>query len=413
MRLIMSLEKQHTQQNYTVLNPISIAIYGRRNVGKSSLINLLTGQQTAIVSEIAGTTTDPVRKRTEINGIGVVSLIDTAGIDDEGEIGAKRVKKSLETTKQIDIAILVISDNLFGSFEEQLIELFEQYKIPFILLHNKSDISPLQASTIKNISQIKPVEVIEFSTLSDAQKELLVDKIKIKTKQIKDNQNGLFDGLLQANDFVLLITPIDEAAPNNRLILPQNQAIRSLLDNSCISTVIKETELEAFLALGLVPDLVVTDSKVFDYVAKLLPENIPLTSFSILFARQKGDFERYIEGTPYISQLQEGDTVLILESCTHHSSCDDIGRVKIPALLRKFSEKNLKFDVVAGLSELPKEINKYALVVQCGGCMITRKQLINRLKPFIENNIPITNYGMTLAYVNGMFERVISPLKKL
>ena len=406
----MNLENDKITNKKTILESVSIAIFGRRNVGKSSLINLLTGQDIAIVSDIPGTTTDPVRKRTEISEIGIVSLIDTAGIDDVGEIGSKRVGKSLEILKQTDFAILLISNNLFESFEVDLINQFDEYSIPYLLIHNKNDLVPLQSNTIEHIRKIYQNEVIEFSTLNEAKKDYLIKAIKELIEQNREKQIGIFDNLVKPNDLVLLITPIDESAPKGRLILPQNQSIRKLLDESCITVVIKDNELDAFLSLGIEPHLVVTDSKVFDYVADRLPPHISLTSFSILFARQKGDFEKYIAGTHYLSQLKDNDQILILESCTHHSSCDDIGRVKIPSLLRKLSGKELKFDIISGLSELPKNVSKYNLVVQCGGCMVTRKQLLNRLKPFIEANIPITNYGMTLAYVNGIFERAIEPL---
>lgn len=406
----MNLENDKITNKKTILESVSIAIFGRRNVGKSSLINLLIGQNIAIVSDIPGTTTDPVRKRTEISEIGIVSLIDTAGIDDVGEIGSKRVGKSLEILKQTDFAILLISNNLFESFEVDLINQFDEYSIPYLLIHNKNDLVPLQSNTIEHIRKIYQNEVIEFSTLNEAKKDYLIKAIKELIEQNREKQIGIFDNLVKPNDLVLLITPIDESAPKGRLILPQNQSIRKLLDESCITVVIKDNELDAFLSLGIEPHLVVTDSKVFDYVADRLPPHISLTSFSILFARQKGDFEKYIAGTHYLSQLKDNDQILILESCTHHSSCDDIGRVKIPSLLRKLSGKELKFDIISGLSELPKNVSKYNLVVQCGGCMVTRKQLLNRLKPFIEANIPITNYGMTLAYVNGIFERAIEPL---
>ena len=226
--------------------------------------------------------------------------------------------------------------------------------------------------------------------------------------------------LVQPKDVVLLITPIDSEAPDGRMILPQNMAIRDVLDNNCITVVVKETELEDFFKLGIKPALAITDSQAFNYVSKIVPMDVPLTSFSIVFARLKGDFEKYLEGTPHISQLKDSDRVLILESCTHQVSCDDIGRMKIPKLLQKFTGKKLEFEFVSGLAPLnpPKEglpvrstafdVN-YKLVIQCGGCMVTRKQLLNRLKPFVEAGIPVTNYGMTLAFVNGIFERATSP----
>ena len=220
---------------------------------------------------------------------------------------------------------------------------------------------------------------------------------------------SLLGGLVQPKDVVLLITPIDSEAPEGRMILPQNMAIRDVLDNNCIAVVVKETELVDFFKLGIKPALAITDSQAFNFVSKIVPTDVPLTSFSIVFARLKGDFNKYLEGTPNISKLDDGDRILILESCTHQVSCDDIGRIKIPKLLQEFTGKQLHFDFITGLSELTNQAEEYSLVIQCGGCMVTRKQLLNRLKPFTEAGIPVTNYGMTLAYVNGIFERATAP----
>ena len=397
-----------------------IGIFGRRNSGKSSLINLLTGQDIAIVSDKPGTTTDPVSKSVEIFGIGPVILIDTAGIDDTGELGEKRIKKSKEAVKKVDCAILVIAENVFDTFEIDLIKLFDEYAVPYLIVHNKSDISSLNKDTIAEIRKYSSSEIIDFSTVNDEKKEELISLIKKTIPTTTYQKPSLLGDLVKPKDVVLLITPIDSEAPDGRMILPQNMAIRDVLDNDCITVVVKETELIDFLKLGIRPVLAVTDSQAFEYVSKHIPEDIPLTSFSIVFARLKGDFEKYLEGTPHISQLKDSDRVLILESCTHQVSCDDIGRMKIPKLLQKFTGKKLEFEFVSGLAPLnpPKEglpvrstafdVN-YKLVIQCGGCMVTRKQLLNRLKPFVEAGIPVTNYGMTLAFVNGIFERATSP----
>ena len=397
-----------------------IGIFGRRNSGKSSLINLLTGQDIAIVSDRPGTTTDPVSKSVEIFGIGPVVLIDTAGIDDAGELGEKRIKKSKEAIKKVDCAILVVAENTFDNFELDLIKLFDEYAVPYLIVHNKSDISPLTTETIAEIKIHSSSEILDFSTLNDEKKELLISLLKSTIPTTTYQKPSLLGDLVKPKDVVLLITPIDSEAPDGRMILPQNMAIRDVLDNNCITVVVKETELEDFFKLGIKPALAITDSQAFNYVSKIVPMDVPLTSFSIVFARLKGDFEKYLEGTPHISQLKDGDRVLILESCTHQVSCDDIGRVKIPGLLQKFTGKKLEFEFVSGLSPLnpPKEglpvrstafdVN-YKLVIQCGGCMVTRKQLLNRLKPFVEAGIPVTNYGMTLAFVNGIFERATSP----
>ncbi|MHB9056998.1 MAG: [FeFe] hydrogenase H-cluster maturation GTPase HydF [Paludibacteraceae bacterium] len=394
-----------------------IGIFGRRNSGKSSLINLLTGQDIAIVSDKPGTTTDPVSKSVEIFGIGPVVLIDTAGIDDAGELGEKRIKKSKEAIKKVDCAILVIAENIFDRFELDLIKLFDEYAVPYLIVHNKSDISPLKKDTIAEIKSHSSSEILDFSTQNEDRKEALVSLIKSTIPTTPYQKPSLLGDLVKPKDVVLLITPIDSEAPDGRMILPQNRAIRDVLDNNCITVVIKETELEDFLKLGIKPVLAITDSQVFGYVSKVLSENIPLTSFSIVFSRLKGDFKKYLEGTPHISKLKNDDRVLILESCTHQVNCNDIGRIKIPRLLQKFTGKNLDFDFVSGLSEIgdsPKINNgkTYSLVIQCGGCMVTRRQLLNRLKPFIEAGIPVTNYGMTLAYVNGIFERTTAIFQK-
>ena len=369
------------------------------------MINLLTGQDIAIVSDKPGTTTDPVSKSVEIFGIGPVILIDTAGIDDAGELGEKRIKKSLEVIKKVDCAILLISENLFTDFEQNLINQFNEFEIPYLIVHNKSDISSLNKDTIAEIRKYSSSDILDFSTVNDEKKEELISLIKETIPTTSYQKPSLLGDLVKPKDVVLLITPIDSEAPDGRMILPQNMAIRDVLDNDCITVVVKETELVDFLKLGIRPVLAVTDSQAFEYVSKHIPENIPLTSFSIVFARMKGDFEKYLEGTPHISQLNDGDRVLILESCTHQVSCDDIGRIKIPKLLQQFTGKQLHFDFVSGLSELTNQVENYSLVIQCGGCMVTRKQLLNRLKPYIEAGIPVTNYGMTLAYVNGIFER--------
>ncbi len=382
---------------------LHIGIFGRRNSGKSTLINLLTRQETAIVSAQPGTTTDPIKKSVEISGIGPVIMIDTAGIDDVGELGKKRIDKSMQTIKNVDVAILIISGNQFGQFELDLIGQFEKFNTPYIILHNKKDISTIASHTKTIIKSHSTAKVLDFCAKNQKDAERLISNLKKIIPENLYRKPSLIGDLIKPKDIVLLITPIDEAAPEGRLILPQNQTIRDILDNNCIAITLKENELDDFLKLNIKPALVITDSQVFGYVAEQIPEDMTLTSFSIIFARMKGDFETYLKGTPHISELKDNDEILILESCTHHSSCDDIGRVKIPNLLQKFTGKKLSFTFVSGLSAItPKN---YSLVIQCGGCMVTRNQLINRLKQFTDDNIPITNYGMALAYMNGIFER--------
>lgn len=394
-----------------IVNTLHIGIFGRRNTGKSTLINWLTGQEVSLVSPMPGTTTDPVKKSLEIPGIGAVVLIDTAGIDDLGELGSQRIRRSREVISKVDCALLLIAGNQFGEYEVQLIGQFKELNLPYLILHNKNDIDKIATITETVIRRHSSAEIIDLHTGDESHRRVVVEAMKRIIPETTPGNNSLIGDLVKPGDVVLMVTPIDSEAPEGRLILPQNQAIRDALDHDCITVVLKESELKRFMDKGIKPALAITDSQVFGEVAQLLPEEIPLTSFSILFARQKGDFESFLRGTPHISKLKEGDHILLLESCTHHSSCDDIGRVKIPRLLQAFTGHTLHFTMVSGLSPLPADIRKYALVIQCGGCMVTRRQLINRLHPFIDAGIPVTNYGMTLAYMNGIFERATAMLR--
>ncbi len=394
-----------------------IGIFGRRNNGKSSLINRLAGQEIAIVSDVAGTTTDPVKKSFEITGFGPVVLIDTAGIDDEGDLGTKRINKTYDTIKVIDLAILVIVNNQFGDFEKQLIDKFKYYDTPFFIVHSKSDKNPLSNETFELLKSLYNTSAIEYSSINEKKwKEKLQEIIKRVQKTIPESSYktpSLIGDLVQYGDIVLLITPIDIEAPAGRMILPQIQAIRDILDNDCIAIVLKEREVDAFLRKTKIkPKLAITDSQIFLKADASVPKDIPLTGFSVILARLKGDFENYLKGTPKIAELKDGDRILLLESCTHHVSCDDIGRVKIPRWLSNFTGKKLEYDVVSGLDSLKRDINDYALLIQCGGCMITQKQIKNRLKPAIEAGIPVTNYGMAIAWVQGIYNRAIEPFVK-
>lgn len=388
-----------------------IGIYGRRNNGKSTLINLLADQEIAIVSQIPGTTTDLVKKSFEIIGFGPVILIDTAGIDDTGELGQKRVDKSLTSIKIIDLAILVIKNNELGSHEQDLINMFHQADIPFIVVHNKEDIATHTPKTCKLYKELGAADVLPFS--SDADPNMVIEAIRQAIPESSYKNPSLVGDLISSGDIVMLITPIDIEAPEGRMILPQVQAIRDVLDNNASCIVLKENEVDAFLQkTGIRPNLVITDSQAFQKVNASIPVDIPLTSFSILLAHFKGDFNRYLDGTPHIGELKDGDRVLVLESCSHNVSCEDIGRFKIPRWISNFTGKQLEFEVVAGLNNVPRPINDYALVIQCGGCMITRKQLINRLKPAVDAGIPVTNYGLAIAYTLGIFNRAIAPFLK-
>ncbi|MBQ3844882.1 MAG: [Bacteroidales bacterium] len=381
-----------------------IGIFGRMNNGKSSIINKLTGQPMAIVSEQAGTTTDPVKKSIEIFGIGPVILIDTAGIDDMSELGKQRVEKTYQTLKEIDCAILVIAGEEFGEPERAIIGEFKKHEIPFIIVHNKSDISELSESHKKAIESDFSTKILEFSALKDDAK-VLQEALKKAIPESAYKKASLLGGIIKPGDVVVLVTPIDDEAPEGRMILPQVMAIRDVLDNDCICVVLKETALKQYFDNNPKPALVVTDSQVFALVNKIVPQDVQLTSFSIILARLRGDFENYLKGTPNLSQLNDGDKILMLESCTHEISCGDIGRVKLPNLIRKFTGKNIEFTYLSGLTPI-ENIRQYAMAIQCGGCMATRKQLINRTNMAVENGIPISNYGMAIAYMNGIFERV-------
>jgi [FeFe] hydrogenase H-cluster maturation GTPase HydF len=390
-----------------------IGIFGRRNNGKSSFINALAGQDIAIVSDIPGTTTDPVRKSMEIPGIGPAILVDTAGIDDTGELGQKRISRSLSALKTVDLAILVITGNDFGEYEDALVKAFHDQDVPFVVVHNKSDIVPLDPALRERIAAQHGAVTLEFCALHPTNIEEVITTLQRVMPETAYQSASLLGDLLSYGDLVLLITPIDIEAPEGRLILPQVQAIRDILDNDCIAVVVKEKEVDMLMkTLQPRPKLVVTDSQVFLRADAAIPKDVPLTSFSIMLARHKGDFENYIHGTPKISELKDGDRVLLLESCTHHVACDDIGRVKIPRWMSSFTGKKLEYDVVAGLGELPRPITDYALLVQCGGCMITRKQIINRLKPAVKAGVPVTNYGMAIAWMHGIFKRAVAPFVK-
>ncbi|RUT79429.1 [FeFe] hydrogenase H-cluster maturation GTPase HydF [Ancylomarina longa] len=390
-----------------------IGIFGRRNNGKSTLINYLAGQDIAIVSDVAGTTTDPVKKSLEITGFGPVILIDTAGIDDTGELGKKRILKTTQAIKTIDLAILVITKNNYGTFEQSLIDQFKFYDIPFLFIHNKEDLEVLQVKTKSLLENQGSKQILRFSC-QDANIEPIVQAIKTSIPESAFTTPSLLGGLISYGDIVLLITPIDVEAPEGRLILPQVQTIRDILDNDAVCIVLKEREVDGFLRnTGIKPKLVVTDSQVFLKADASIPSDIPLTSFSIMLAHFKGNFSAYLNGTPKISALRDGDKILLLESCTHHTSCDDIGRVKIPRWISNFTGKQLEFVVIAGLDEIPGAINDYALLIQCGGCMITPKQIKNRLQPAIDAGIAVTNYGMAIAYVQGIYERAVAPFAKI
>lgn len=387
-----------------------IGIFGRRNYGKSSLINYLTGQSVAIVSDIPGATTDPVRKTMELHGVGPVVWIDTAGIDDSGELGSLRINKTYDELRQVDLAIILISNNKFETPEQRLLDACRDTKAPFLLLYAQSDINPPDEHFLSDVEERVGARPFVMNVRDIAFRQPLLDLVLSSLPESAYRHLSLLGGVISRGDRVVMVTPIDSAAPEGRMILPQVQVLRDILDNDAIALVCKETELQATLSsLTRPPRLVVTDSQAFDFVSRIVPDTIPLTSFSIVLARAKGLFSEYLKGTPAIGNLHDGDRVLLLESCTHNVTCEDIGRVKLPRLLSKHTGKNLSFDIVSGLSALERPLSDYSLVIQCGGCVVTPKQLASRLAPAIEAGVPVSNYGLALAYLNGIFHRAIQP----
>ncbi|SDL33897.1 [FeFe] hydrogenase H-cluster maturation GTPase HydF [Natronincola ferrireducens] len=388
-------------------NRLHIAIFGRRNAGKSSLINALTNQDTALVSDIPGTTTDPVYKTMEILPIGPVLIIDTAGIDDEGVIGELRTQKTKEVLNKTDLALIVTNlETGIGTFEEELLTTIKEKDIPTIIVYNKWDI-------IKN-----PKEVVEKTNstptvLVSAKTNEGIDKLKerIIAAAPKDIEVSLMGGLVERGDTVVLVTPIDTSAPKGRMILPQVQVIRDILDHDAFMIVCKETELqEALGSLKNPPKLVVTDSQAFAEVSKIVPPEIALTSFSILFARYKGDLRQLVEGVKAIKKLKKGDRVLIVEGCTHHRQEDDIGTVKIPRWLEKETGESLDFHWVSGNS-FREDLSEYSLIVHCGACMQNRREMMARINKARGQNVPIINYGVLISHVTGIMDRVIAPFQ--
>lgn len=383
---------------------VFIGIFGRRNQGKSSLVNALAGQDVAIVSDIAGTTTDPVRKSIEIFGIGPAVLVDTAGIDDDGELGPQRVRKTYEALKTVDVAVLVVSHNIFGTPEELAIAKFREFAVPFLIVHNKSDEQPLSDALRADLQRIG-VPVLECSAHNRRGVEELIAALVHITPPSAYQPDTLAGDLVAEGDTVVLVMPQDSEAPEGRLILPQVQMIRDLLDNHAVAVCLQPEELAGYMKKQR-PSLVIVDSQVFARVSQLVPPDIPLTSFSIILSRAKGNFDLFLTGTLHIGTLIDGDRVLMMESCTHVSSCEDIGRHKIPNLLQKVTGRRLQFDFVAALEPLPDDLGQYALAIQCGGCMVTKKQLANRVAQLADANVPVTNYGMAIAWATGIFERV-------
>ena len=393
---------------------VHISFFGKRNAGKSSVINAVTGQDLAIVSSVMGTTTDPVYKSMELLPLGPVVVIDTPGIDDEGELGALRVRKSYQVLNKTDIAILVV-DSTTGKGEEEfaLLHKFHEKHIPYLVVYNKIDL--LSVEEIKNLA----MSVRAGEVLASAADGMNIQELKEKIATLKPedtHQYPLIQDLIEPLDLVILVVPIDKAAPKGRLILPQQQTIRDILERGALSLVVRDTELKStldhFLAQGVCPKLVVTDSQAFARVSKDVPENITLTSFSILFARYKGELETQLKGVAALSSIEDGDHILIAEGCTHHRQCGDIGTCKMPEWIRNYTGKEPVFEFTSG-TEFPDDVSSYKMVVHCGGCMLNEREMKYRIACCQDQGVPITNYGILIAQVTEILKRSLGPFPKM
>lgn len=393
---------------------VHISFFGKRNAGKSSVINAVTGQDLAIVSSVRGTTTDPVYKTMELLPLGPVMIIDTPGIDDEGELGALRVRKSYQVLNKTDIAILVV-DSTTGKGEEELalIHRFHKKGIPYLVVYNKIDL--LSGEEVRDLAMsVRPGEVLVSAADGMNIQEL---KEKIATLKPEDTHKyPLIQDLIKPLDLVILVVPIDKAAPKGRLILPQQQTIRDILERGALSLVVRDTELKStldyFLSHGVCPKMVVTDSQAFARVSKDVPENITLTSFSILFSRYKGELETQLEGVAALSSIQDDDRILIAEGCTHHRQCGDIGTCKIPDWIRNHTGKKPVFEFTSG-TEFPDDVSSYKMVVHCGGCMLNEREMKYRIACCRDQGVPITNYGLLIAQVTGILKRSLGPFPEM
>jgi len=386
---------------------LHISLFGRRNAGKSSLINAITGQDLAIVSDVKGTTTDPVYKAMEILPLGPVMLVDTPGLDDEGTLGAERVKKARSVLNKTDIALIVADGSQAlkdFTFEQEIIELTKKKNIPSIIVLNKQDEWSETENTISSLGDIC-VSAKSGYHINEL-RELIAHKIP------NDEPTGLLIGdLLSPSDLVVLVIPIDSAAPKGRLILPQQQTIRDILESGATAIVCRDTELsETLQRIGTTPKLVVTDSQAFAQVAKITPENIPLTSFSILFSRYKGDLEEQLKGIQALQTLQNGDKILMAEGCTHHRQCGDIGTVKLPTWIREYTNKDLIFETSSG-GGYPEDLTPYKMIVHCGGCTLSQKEMAFRIAEAKDQKVPIVNYGTLIAHLKGVLKRSIEPFE--
>ncbi len=384
---------------------VHIGFFGLRNAGKSSLVNAVTGQNLSLVSDVLGTTTDPVKKAMELLPLGPVVIIDTPGLDDVGDLGEQRVAKAKQMLAQTDVAILVVdSTKGLSPIDNELLELFKSKKLPYIVAYNKSDL-------LTNIPASQDNEIYV-----SAEQNININELKEKIASLAksaENTKTLLGDLVEYGDTVVLVTPIDESAPKGRLILPQQQTIRELLDIGASVGVCKETELKNTLEkLCKKPKLVITDSQVFGYVSEIVPDEVLLTSFSILFARYKGDLATVVSGASHLDKLQDGDKILISEGCTHHRQCKDIGTVKMPGWIKEYSGKNVEFQFTSG-TEFPENTSDFALVVHCGGCMLNEKEMKSRIERSVQNGTPITNYGIAIAQMHKILKRSVEPFPEI
>lgn len=393
----MSLNKKASAER------LHIAFFGLRNAGKSSVVNAVTNQELSVVSDVKGTTTDPVKKAMELLPIGPVVIIDTAGIDDEGDLGELRVKKTINILNKTDIAILVV-DATKGIQQEdlKLVEDFKKRNIPYIIAFNKCDLITKKQNLSDNEIYVSAKENININEL----KELIG-----KLSDAEHTEKTLLGDVIKSNDTVVLVTPIDSSAPKGRLILPQQQTIRELLDIGATVVVTKDTELtETLSKLKNPPRLVITDSQAFKKVSAIVPEDVKLTSFSILFARYKGELWGAVKGADELDNLQDGDCVLISEGCTHHRQCGDIGTEKLPNWIKNYTNKNINFDFTSG-GDFPENLEKYKLIIHCGACMLTEREMKSRIALATEKQVSISNYGIIIAKINGILDRATTPLK--
>ena len=403
-------ELMTTNMNQTPsANRTHIGIFGKRNAGKSSLINAITGQNYAIVSDVLGTTTDPVLKSMELLPLGPVVIIDTPGLDDEGELGALRIQKAYQILNKTDIAVLVIDASSGITKEDsEILKRIHEKEIPCVIVVNKSDICPNC-----NLEDLQLPDSDSAILVSSKTGEHIHELKELLAQQSSQDtiQKSIVADLLKPLDFVVLVVPIDSAAPKGRLILPQQQTIRDILEAKASAIVVQETELaETLNSLGKKPKMVITDSQVFKKVSAVTPDDILLTSFSILFARYKGNLKTLVNGASALDSLKNGDRILISEGCTHHRQCDDIGTVKLPNWIRSYTKKEVEFEFTSG-TEFPLDLSSYKMIVHCGGCMLNEREIKYRLKCAEDAKIPITNYGTCIAYINGILNRSLEPVK--